>query len=347
MNAEELAAIPIWIDREISRRQIPRLYSELAAAVQNNANGSRQAFEAQRAQLAAELSSVDLTSLTDAQADLLRSKLSLLQHLGKEGVSQVEAVLFRNSLDIVTAASEINRIASEVQSAVDRSNQIRSAVSGLIDPFETPQEEVILRVVFTREAAIHDIADFKRWATEWHDIGRGVAMAAGASPKDIRVVGAQTGSIILSLATTWAIAKVVSSILLKSLEVAEKVQGLRKAELEVKALKLKNSVAIDAIRKQIEAERQTGLEEIGKSVAKEHANLDGERVLALEKAVSKLLKFVEKGGEVDVVLPLSVDQEGEPESLEVRRLKTDVSRIRELEQEMRRLPQLEREEENE
>ncbi|UTA54336.1 hypothetical protein L3D22_00225 [Lysobacter soli] len=337
MNAEELAGIPVWVGREVVERQIPRLYAELAAAVQNNANGSRQAFENERLRLVEELARADLTSLTEAQDRFLREKLHLLEHLGEHGIQEVEGVLFRNSLDVVTAASEINRIAGEVTNAIDRSSQIKAALSGLIDPFKAPDDEIVLRVVFDHDASINDIVDLKKWAQEWHDIGRGVAMAVGASPKEIRVVGAQTGSIILTLATTLAIARVVSSVLLKALEVAEKVQGLRKAELEIQALKLANSQAVDAIRAQADAEKRAGLEDISQAVAREHLNLDGERLAALEKSVAKLVKFIEKGGEVDVVLPITMEQMEEPQG-DALRLKKDVTRIRELEQAMRALP---------
>ncbi|WP_342316661.1 hypothetical protein [Lysobacter sp. FW306-1B-D06B] len=338
MNTEELAGLTFWVDREVVERQIPRLYSELATAVQNNANGSRQAFAREQAQLVAQLAEVDLTSLTDAQARFLEEKLRLLGHLGGAGIRELEGVLFRNALDVVTAASELNRIAGEVTTAIERSTQIRAALYGLVDPFETPRDEIVLRVVFDHDASINDVVDLKKWAQEWHDIGRGVAMAVGASPKEIRVIGAQTGSIILTLATTLAIARVISSVLLKALEVAEKVQALRKAELEIQALKLANTQVLNAIRLQAEAEKHEGLEHISKAIADETPNLDGERLAALEKAVGKLVKFIEKGGEVDVVLPASMEQAAEEPQGEALRLKRDVVRIRELEHGMRAIP---------
>lgn len=255
MNAEELAGIPVWVGREVVERQIPRLYAELAAAVQNNANGSRQAFENERLRLVEELARADLTSLTEAQDRFLREKLHLLEHLGEHGIQEVEGVLFRNSLDVVTAASEINRIAGEVTNAIDRSSQIKAALSGLIDPFKAPDDEIVLR----------------------------------------------------------------------------------KAELEIQALKLANSQAVDAIRAQADAEKRAGLEDISQAVAREHLNLDGERLAALEKSVAKLVKFIEKGGEVDVVLPITMEQMEEPQG-DALRLKKDVTRIRELEQAMRALP---------
>lgn len=109
MNAEELAAIPDWVKREVSQRKIPELYAQLAAAVQTNANGSRQAFEPQKNELVVAVQQAALNELTDAQANFLGEKLRLLPHLGVNGVEEIEAILFRNSLDVATAASEMNR----------------------------------------------------------------------------------------------------------------------------------------------------------------------------------------------------------------------------------------------
>ena len=344
MNADELAAIPGWVEREVAKRNIPRLYAELASAVQSNANGSPQAFEPQKIQLIAAVEQVATNTLTDAQARFLEEKLKLLPHLGSGGIKEVEGILFRNSLDVATASSEMNKISNEVQSAIDRSNQIRFALSGLIEPSELPNDEILLRVVFDHGAAILNIVDLKKWAAEWHDIGRGIAMAVGATPKDLRVAGAQTGSIIITLATTYAIAKVVSSILLKALEVAERVQNLRKMQLEIQAMKLSNEQALDALKKQEAVERAEGLKSIGSSVS-EGMKLDGEKMNALEKSIAKLLAFIEKGGEVDLVLPAQLDEQMISAGEEEKRLSRDVAKIRELERQQRLMPYLAAEEE--
>lgn len=334
MNAEELAAIPGWVEREVSQRRIPGLYAELASAVQNNANGSRQAFESERSGLIHAVGQVALNTLTDAQTEFLEEKLKLLSHLGRSGVGEIEGILFRNSLDVATAANEMNRISGEVQSAIDRSRQLDAALSGLVNPGELPDGEILLRVVFGHKAAITDIVEFKKWATEWHDIGRGIAMAVGETPKDLRIVGAQTGSIIITLATTYGIAKVVSTVLLKALEVAEKVQGLRKMQLEIQALNLTNQQALTALKDQEKNERATGLKAIADSVSAE-MQLDGEKVAAFEKSINKLLSFIEKGGEVDLVLPFDAQDQPEDLAPDEKKLSLNVRRIRELERSQR------------
>ena len=338
MNTDELAAIPIWVQQEVAKRRIPELFSELASVVQNNANGSAQAFESQKSALINAVGEVDFTALTDAQVDFLTDQLKLIPHLGRQGVEEIEGILFRNSLDVSTAAGEMNRISGEIQTAIDRSNQIKAALSGLVSPKDVPSDEILLRVTFDHKAAISDIVDFKKWAAEWHDIGRGISMAVGETPKHIRVVGAQTGSIILTLATTYAIAEVVSKVLLKVLEVAEKVQGLRKARLEIEALKLSNKQALDAIQAQEQSEREDGQAEIAASISAE-MNLDGEKIEALTRAVNKLLSFVEKGGEVDLLLPAEMHDERDDPNSNGRKLAENVTKIRELERFQRLLSQ--------
>ena len=347
MNTEELVGISAWIDEEIINRRIPQIYSELAGLLQNNANGSPQAFGTLKDQLVSELEEVDLASLSDDQRDFIE-KLNLLDHIGEDGAGKLQDILYRNSLDIATASSSVAKISSEVQSGVDRSNQIKAALSGLIDVYEDPSDEVLIRVSFDGAASIDNIVDLKKWAGIWHDIGRGVAIAVGDTPKDIRVVGAQKGSIIVVLATTYGIAKVVTFILLKALEVAEKSLSLRKTLLEIESLKLNNHILEEQIKITAADERKLGLENISKELNDSIDKIDGEKVAALEKSVAKLLDFLEKGGQVDVVLPLEVEDEADDEDeltlsrVQAQKLRHDVHRIRELEADMRRIPHLPR-----
>ena len=159
-------------------------------------------------------------------------------------------------------------------------------------------------------------------------------MSVGGTPKDLRIVGAQTGSIVITIATTCVIARVVASVLLKSLELAEKVQGLRKMQLEIEALKLSNTQAKEALKAQAVEERKVGLENISKSVSDGLA-LDGEKITALDKSINKLLGFIEKGGAVDVVLPLSSEDGAVEVDADMQKLSRDVMRIRELERNTR------------
>jgi hypothetical protein len=126
-------------------------------------------------------------------------------------------------------------------------------------------------------------------------------------------------------------------VILKALEVAEKVQGIRKLELEIQALKLSNDQAALALKNQAEDERRSGLANISELVSAE-LKLDGEKITALDKSVTKLLAFLEKGGSVDMVLPPALLEGAGDDGAE--RLTQNVERIRELERDAKLLPHL-------
>jgi len=334
----------MWIDEEITTPQIAALYSRLADAIQNNANGSPQAYSQQRDELIEILRNVNVFRLSQAQREFVE-KLQLWQHVGAVGVAELEGNLYKNSLDVATAAENVRKIASDIQSAVDRSNQIRGSLKGLVEIARDPSDQILIRVVFDGAASIDDLVGLKKWTAEWHDIGRGLAMAVGAAPEDIRVVGANKGSLVIVLATVYGIAQVVATVLLKSLEVAEKVLNLQKMGQEVKNLGLTNTKLEKEILASTEAERKAGIEAISRDVTVELSvtrQLDGEQQSTLENSVKKLISFIEKGGQVDLVLPVESKDEGKAEELssdgqKIRRLRDDVQRIRAIESEMKML----------
>ena len=336
MNTEELIGATIWLDREVKSQRILQNYSELYSRLQSTANGSPQSFGDQRDQLVVKLRAVNLLLLTNEQRDFL-SRLNLIDHLGSAGAAELEDALFKNSIDPVTAAAKVASIISDIQQAVDRSDQIKNSLSGLIEVKKELTEEALIRVTFDGQASIKDVSDLKKWATEWHDIGRGIAMAVGATPKDIKVVGAQKGSIIIELATAYGIAQVIATTLLKALEVAEKVISIRKMALEADNLKLNNALLLEQIKTAAEKANTDGLETITNEVKVGIGRqLNGEEQKALDNAVKKLLSFVQKGGEVDVVLPIEIFDSSDDEEVDfatekMKSLRADIHRIRALE----------------
>ena len=127
-------------------------------------------------------------------------------------MDQIEDVLFRKSLDIATAASIIRQSAQEVQQGLARANQIEAAFKGLSDEWEFDQEDIVLRICFTRDATLTNLTELKKWGDTWFTIGRGIAMWHDASPDSIRIVGAKRGSFVLELAAAYAIVKTIAVV---------------------------------------------------------------------------------------------------------------------------------------
>lgn len=347
MNVSELYDLTYWIVEKIVNTQIPQKYKALHQILHQNAQPNQQqtAFESQKNELIDEIKQVPLTQLTKEQT-LFLSELGIAQAVGKEGVSTIEDILYKNALDIATSAKKINQIHRKLNTGIDKSNQIKTGLDGCVTQEDYEAEnEVMIRINFTGNATMSNVIDFKKWGNTWHEIGRGIAMAHNASPEDIRIIGATKGSIIIELSTNPAIATTASAIILSALVLAEKVLDIRKKAEEIKSLKLKNKKLAKDIEKEAENEKKEGVEQICEKLIVElkiEQSNEGDKVTALNKAVKDLIDFVEFGGEVDFIVPEEFDDEDTEEGEEApkpeyEKLKHTIQEIRLLENKLKLL----------
>jgi len=246
---------------------------------------------------------------------------------------------FKNSLDIATAAQKIQEMLGKLNKGVEKSNQIKSGLDGIVSLEEYEEEnEVMIRVTFAGHASMNNIVDFKKWGTIWHEIGRGISMAHNAPPEDIRIIGATKGSVIIELATNPAIATTASAIIFFALKLAEKVLDIKKKAEEIKNLKLKNKKLATELETEAENEKKAGIEEMCNKLVDElhiDKNGDGEKVNALNKSVKDLIDFIEFGGEVDFIIP--EEDGGEDENDETENTKPEYDKLRNTIQDIRQL----------
>lgn len=317
-----------------------------------NASNNKQPFEDEKNSLFKALKTVNLNSLTLEQIKFLE-QLEVLELLGDEGINNIESILYENSLDIATAAKKVGEYNTIVQNSVNTINELDSTLgkSFSIEDDELPEDTIMMRVYFQDGVAINDITDFKKLGSVWHEIGRGIAMAQGQTPEDFKIVGAQKGSLIIEMAILAGIATSVSTILLKGLKVAERVIDILKKAEELKAMKLSNKKIEQDIKKEAKTEKENGIQLI-LDAALEELGIDkeseGDKVNALEKSITKLIDFTQKGGAVDFIEPEeeeideSDDNESQEESNssvreEIKKLKNNMQEIRQLESKMKLL----------
>ena len=341
MNVSELNQLTGWIDDEIVAKEVLPLYEALRAILQANSRQSQQPFEEEKNQLIAVVSKVPLESLSTEQLALLQD-FGIGHHVGEEAVTKLEDILFRNAIDLATAVERLDAIVVDIQKGIERSQALQNALKG-IGPSEPDIEgKVLVRVTFSGDARIANIVDLREWSDTWFEIGRGVAMLNDSTPEEVQVVGAGEGSVVIELAVGYGIAKTISLILLETLKVVEKVVDIQKKALEIKALKLSNSKIVKDLEDEARKQRDTGIEQIADKLAARKKGADqGDKVEAFRRAVTKLVGFVEKGGDVDCVLPLEeateVNADEKPEPKEIKQLRTTFKEIRQLEFQLKQI----------
>jgi len=345
MNVSELFELTMWITEELSAKKIPQKYQALQQILHQHSqpNEQRPSFENQKNSLLETIASVPLEKLTKDQLEFL-SKLNISQAIGQEGINLVEDLLYKNVLDVATSSKNLKEIYQKLIDGITKSDQIKSGLTGCVLEEEyVTDNEVLIRVSFTSEASLKNITDFKSWGNIWYEIGRGIAMAHNLSPENVKIVGATRGSIIIELAVVASIATTTSGIILAGLKVAEKILDIRKKAEEIRALKLQNAKLASDIEKEADNEKETGIKDISKMIVsklKLKSNQDGEIINALDKSIKNLLGFIEKGGEIDFVIPEEEnDEKGEKEKEKInyKELRTTFQEIRQLENKIKLL----------
>jgi len=338
MHVIELYQLTEWIDAEIRRGNIVNKYQNLESILQQNAsaNQPKQPFESQKNELIEAIGRVPLSRLSIDQLNFLR-RLRIAEHVGDEGIAYIEDSLYRNVIDIATSAANIRNVINDINYGLKKSEQIKGGLTDCVD-LEPPEfEEVLIRVSFSGHASMSNVADLKKWASIWYDIARGIAMAHNSSPEEVRIVGAKRGSIVLELAVIYGIALTTSKIIILALNVANRVLDIKKKAEEIRGLKLSNDKLAKEIEKEAKNEKTSGIESIKKEILAElklNTAREGDKVAALNKSVEDLVDFIEKGGEVDFVMPEESDtEEGEKKTnAEIRkRLRIAFEDIRRIE----------------
>ncbi|MFW8602453.1 hypothetical protein ACOHYD_13350 [Desulfobacterota bacterium M19] len=308
MNVSELYELTHWVTDKIVSTQIPQKYQALQQILQQHTQPNQQktSFESQKNDLIETITHVPLRELTKDQLLFLR-ELGIAQAVGSEGAEIIEDILYKNVIDVANSAQKLQEIYQKISQGIQKSDQIKTGLTGCVyeETYEA-EDEVLMRVSFTGNAALSNVIDFKNWGNIWFEIGRGVAMAHDLSPEDVKIVGATKGSIIIELAVIASIATTTSGIILSALKVAEKVLDIRKKAEEIRGLKLKNKKLATDIEKEAEKEKTAGIESISAEIIKQlkiKKDGEGDKVTALDKAVKNLVNFIESGGEVDFIIP--------------------------------------------
>ncbi|WP_155985235.1 MULTISPECIES: hypothetical protein [unclassified Thioalkalivibrio] len=345
MEVEELYELTDWVNNEIVETGIPQKYQQLQKILIQNAqsNQQKQPFQKQRDTLIDAIHTVPLEELSLGQIDILE-KLGVAQNIGKDGVNRVEGILFRNSLDIASAAQGIKQCSTEISEGVQwvkQQNELLEKIVGS-EGVTVVEGQVLLRVHFSGDASVRNITDLRDWSKTWWDIARGVSMAHNQSPEALSVTGASKGSIIISLLTVYGIATTISGILLQSLKVVERYYDIKRKAQEVRELEINNREAEEALERAAQKHKEKAVEEIAGATIRElgiDSGAEGDKVAELTSSIRKLFDFIEKGGEIDFVMPENDEQDAEqaPAATEKNSLRDRFKDIRRLEREVKRL----------
>ena len=201
MQVSELISLAKWYRINIVERGIESAYQNLSQKLNNNASSSKKTpFEDEKNILIELLNSVSVRELTLESVDFLKEK-KVLDLIGDFGANNVEDILFRNSIDIASAAQHFKEIVQIIGTATAFFTNIEDTIAESFKETEDEihDDETMIRVYFRDASSITNVSELKKYAALWYDVARGVTLAIDAKPEDVRVLSAEKGSIIINL----------------------------------------------------------------------------------------------------------------------------------------------------
>lgn len=345
MQIDELLNLCIWFKNNIEKNNISQkylnLYNKMNVNVRRMNGQQAQPFLDEKNILFESLSEISLEDLTIEQIKFLE-QLEVDDLISKPTIKLIDNDLIENNLDIATATNIIKNYSDKIANA----QSILQTIYNTLNPYfeihendELDENEVLMRIYFQSGVSINNLIDLKKLSNNWFEISRGIAIALDEAPESFKVIGAKKGSIILDLAVIVGVATTVSKILLEALKVADRVLDIKKKAIEIKSLKLQNKKIEQELNAEAQSEKENGIKIIVDETITQlglNSQNEGDKIIALEKSVKKLLEFTENGGQVDFVFNENISKNPELRE-ENKLLRQNVEKIRELESKIKYL----------
>lgn len=330
MNVIELKELADWF--ESYRPPLKKLFNQLQSILSNNANQTAQSPIGETLnELTHFMSQMDTSVLSVQQLAILQD-LGLNKHVGKFGAQYISNLVVTSTYDPATTRDTFDEEIRLLSSGAEKLRAYANAVTelGIEESMYLPEEgRYIIRVGFRNDASINNIVDWKVSAADWHLIIRGVAIAAGETPEETSVIGATRGSLIMILAASATVTKLMAMI-------SKHLTGIAKdfisVGMEIENLKQKKLLTA-SIKQELESQRDKlkdeGLEQLKKELLQNiGSEQGGEEATALNMAINKLLDFEEKGGDLDFVTPPETDTSDENEDTGPDNFSTELESVR-------------------
>lgn len=312
MNVDELYRLGAWYAAQF--KDLDRRYRDVMEPLIYNASQSdKRPVEDQLNSLVMFLNNIQFDNLSIEQLKML-NKLGVDAYIGRLGAEYVNSAVRTSNYDPATAVQRLDEAIHSINDTYGKLAAYIEAVDGLgFGPDDVLAEDgyITIRVGFQNDVAINNVTDWKDTAKEWYDIIRGLSMACDEKPEDVKVIGAETGSVILILAGTAAFTALLARI---SKHITTSAKDIINVGIAMEDLRQKRMLtrAMEIEFKKIEKEKtENAVAEIENLLEGATKITGGDVSVALTASIKKLLTFSEKGGTVDFIAPEDEEEHGE------------------------------------
>lgn len=312
MQVRELVQLGAFLREFIQENTLEQLYQQLITAVnqaaqnqnpQNVTNFYQKLLEVHAEAESRILSPAQSKLIIDYGADKL---------IGRNASIRIEGIFDSHRGHPQGMVQALQVMMKETTQLASRSNQLVDVLEPMIQKHELDEDlgvnEGRLWLYFSDAASISTITELENAAETWKEILHNFSRMPNASEDEGRILQMQKHSPLeIEVAANVALLIPLGFGIQWVLSRIEQVIRIFKEAENLKHLKVKTEI-VKALKDDAIEQRQKIAEEAADQI-KEKYKIDGEVRNAVQQALSKVIKFIEDGGKLDIDL-------GEPEDNE-------------------------------
>lgn len=312
MEVSQVVQLSDWLDENL--KDVTPKYSALVSVLQNNSQQpSQQPVTEPLKDLSRALADMQTSELSTLQVGVLE-ELDVAKLVGKQGKVWLNHRVRATTYDPATTFQSVQKGQQKLEETQRLLTEFKTSAGKVgfqdADYIDAPTPYVF-NVIFQEDAAIKNVRDWKKTATDWELIIGGVTAVAGEKSEDVAVVGAQNGSIIYTLSATPVVTKILATVSKHIASIANDYLDFELKREELRRSRMMSDAIEKDLKRQENERRESGKAVILEAVKEIVPNAKPEEIAKLEKAVDRHIKFSEDGGDVDFVLPPELDVEAD------------------------------------
>jgi hypothetical protein len=294
------------------------LFSQFQQAAANIAgspnNSNRLSWETQLETMRQELFKV-INVLPENNSTTARMAFRLLMAenlFGENGRIRINSMMKSISKNPSESSQMANEYHQELTALYQFVNSFQQISNYSQEEFKALDEIEGFRIFFQGKVKVEDLDELAKAATKWKQVILSFALVVGETKRDVKVVSAEQGSLILTLVAIGGIVYSMAKGLNEIMDVILKSYDIKKAALELRKLKIGDfEKQIDEIEERSKINVNKTAEEIAHKLMSEHnfddETLRNEATNAASSALRYLIRFLTNGGKIEILLTENSD----------------------------------------
>jgi len=258
------------------------------------------------------------------------SKEELLRGIGADrrvgpGVqSRVNAILSTHGQTTAALVGQLTALQSDINSFKKTCSQVMNGLKALgITPHEIAEGEFEVGVLIPHSVVDQKLGSLVKELSDWNKIVRCYQEVAGEDHREVTVKSLVSGSYELYIPLGMVAARYLTKTIEAVMDLYLKVLEIRKRRLELEKLGAP-FLETEGVQKHEKELLDKGIQALAKEIIKEapkegNANIEAHRKHEIEtqlvKSITKIIRFVDKGGNVEVT-SAQIESPQEPEDSE-------------------------------